>query len=325
MPPQVTRPMSNGSPGVASFSKMSGIGYFSIVSSIPILREVLPQDLGLRDVDRRVGGVEHGLARASVAGRERARLAQVRGQGVDAGGDVSGHRRRQVLVGRRTGVGAELADQRAAVDGEVDRLAELDVALEERPARVEGEQPDPRRRGDEELRLVDAVPACERARVLREEARRPERVVGGSGQDPVEDPEADAELPDDAVEMVRPRPAVEAVALEHDALPGHELGDVVGRRARQRGLRALGVHRQRRGNGAERRPRAGQQEQELRSGLRQPDGQRATPRDDSRESRRLAHRASPRAPAITLEVRNLRGGHRGVHDSLERVAGSAER
>ncbi len=46
----------------------------------------------------------------------------------------------QILVGGRADVGAELARERPAVDGEVDRLAELRVVPEERPARVEHEE-----------------------------------------------------------------------------------------------------------------------------------------------------------------------------------------
>src|SRR6186997_3158638 len=97
--------------------------------------------------------------------RERPRATDIRAaQREDLRVLESGHSRRQDLIGRGRGEPAELADERRAVDGEVDRLAERNVVAEQRPARVEEEASPGKRLLDEEPGAVDAVLADQLAK-----------------------------------------------------------------------------------------------------------------------------------------------------------------
>ena len=57
--------------------------------------------------------------------------------------------------------GPRLAQELLAVDGEVDRLPELDILSEEGPARIQDEHPDVSVRHGEEARPFDSVLSAE--------------------------------------------------------------------------------------------------------------------------------------------------------------------
>src|SRR6476619_4074950 len=91
-------------------------------------------------------------------GRECPRTTDIRAaQRVDLCVLESGHSRRENLISHRGTEPAELTDERGAVDGDVDRLAEGAVVAKQRSARVEEEASPGKRLLDEEPRAVDAV------------------------------------------------------------------------------------------------------------------------------------------------------------------------
>src|SRR5439155_7192222 len=105
--------------------------------------EVALDGLGLGDVYRGVLDVENGLATSRVTSGEGLRPFEVWVvKRVDVRVHEPGHARRQVLVGERTRPFAPLTEERRPIEGEVDRLPERCVVLEQRLRRVEDDVPD---------------------------------------------------------------------------------------------------------------------------------------------------------------------------------------
>src|SRR5204862_5313874 len=122
-------------------------------------------------------------AGASAASGERACLREVRSvERIDVDVPKAGQGGREVLVGGKRRIGPEDPYERAAVDREVESLAQLDVVPERRAARVDQEHLRDGVGLDEQARLVHAV-APDEPRELRGEVRSRGDGVEPSGGD----------------------------------------------------------------------------------------------------------------------------------------------
>src|SRR5262249_1630302 len=97
------------------------------------LRKLLPDQLADRHRGRGAVHVEDRLPPAWVAARQRPRPLQASAKWLDVRVFEAGHARREVLVGRATGLRSGAGDELIAVEGEVHCLTQVRVVAKQRP------------------------------------------------------------------------------------------------------------------------------------------------------------------------------------------------
>src|SRR4029450_12410476 len=217
--------------------------------------------------------------------------------------EVSASIRAGILIcgnaGERT---ARAVDDRAAVEREVDGLAEAWVVAEHPSCRVKREHPQGKAAPDKESRAVDSV--------IRDDPETRIDIDPGSRVAPVSLAAVDAsddllwpicaKVDVEAVDVVRPLPAVETVPSEHDPLTGAVLRDVVGAGGRE-GADAFRV----RGKGRRHRAEVGRRRpvQKVRCGSVELDDELVAPRDDAFRFAPLAGEHLGRSEDVTGVLR----------------------